>query len=1093
MVHLVPYEEDFSEYAVPKLPIIKDDFSVDNWVDNDSAKIGVSGGVLNFNFVKDGSTDTSTRDLKFVSDNRWMLRFNLIVNTLTNPSIGTSFGIIGISNKTTTGNENFIGMMIVRNSVGIGSYRALSTSNGLPISGVDSSIFTTVPTTSDNYFIEIKRESKNSARMTIFSDSAYTVIVESRVFTTTGGGALINKDIKDLRYIKLQNVIDTGIGGGSIAGTIDNLLFVNGDLGVTFQDDFSGADNWVDVGTKVAVNTTTDVIDWDCRRDGTDQHTSFDLITIIPDKWILRWKCTILTATAGATASQYTVLLSNSGTLGSESSQDHVTFAIQLSTNGDRVASLFVDAGSQIYTGDSASLGTNLIGTGSTFYCELKRNGNIYTSVIYSDSGFTQILGQASLVNTDNLTSLRYIKVTNRDMVSTTGSYTGTMDNIEFFNGQGITFQDDFSAVSPPWTSTGTKVLVNTTTDKITWDAKATDTLAQGASHDFGAGFVDSKSWTLRFKFTVDTFVFQTSNSMFFFIGMFGEDHTKKADVPTTGWHGIYLTFGVTNPLEDVYIGATNGTAINVPATFGVFTTGSVLQTYWYEIKRTSLITAECSIYSDSSYTNLVEKRIFPVPATLTTDLRYVLAKTWDNGVVVGGAWNGTIDDVQFWNGAIPPRPLLSSSIDTIQEDFSSGINWITSNAPNINVGSGVINFNLTQNASNATIARDLNTSFVDAIKWLLRFKINFSSITDQAQAIIGLSSTDQTVNFGTGAQDSLQVEFSALTGANTIHLFYNAGVGRISAGSISLDYTTGTDYYVELIRTENTKATLHIYSNSNFTELIGSLNNITIGSGVSLLRYIKIGNVSSSIDTGNHTGTIDNIEFFNGVSVANTVKRSIPDLEFDFSDSIGWVQTSTGVVVDTVDQRIEGWANDGSDRRVTFDMGSSGILSEQNWTIEFEYEFSASSLPAHGIFTISDVNLDVWFSPAPTVDAIGIFHGTSIDQLVISYKDGSGGNILSTDVIPISFNTRYYVRLERIKNTILKLSVFSDPDFTKHVTSSPIFLTTLSTIANLRYLRSGNASQGSVLRTLTGFLRNLKVYRTVRGTDKDNKYLVIG
>src|SRR3990172_6821719 len=364
MVHLVPYEEDFSEYAVPKLPITKDDFSVDNWVDNDSAKIGVinnlssffddfsgadnwvdvgtkvrvntgtdvidwdcrrdgtdqhtsfdlqsiipnivnvnnwmlrwkctistatAGGTasqytvllsnsdtlgsesaqdhetftiqlgpsgdrlanlflyavsqiysvsvfttvlgqaslvntdnlislryikvtnrtatsttgsytgtmddveffgdsaLSFNFVKDGSTDTSTRDLKFVSDSRWILRFNLIVNTLTNPSIGTSFGIIGISNKTTTGNEDFIGMMIVRNSAGVGSYRALSTNNGLPISGVDSSIFTTVPTTSDNYFIEIKRESKNSARMTIFSDSAYTVIVESRVFTTTGG------------------------------------------------------------------------------------------------------------------------------------------------------------------------------------------------------------------------------------------------------------------------------------------------------------------------------------------------------------------------------------------------------------------------------------------------------------------------------------------------------------------------------------------------------------------------------------------------------------------------------------------------------------------------------------------------------------------------------------------------------------------------------------------------------------------------------------------------------------------------------------------------------------------------------------------
>src|SRR3990172_8162492 len=259
MVHLVPYEEDFSEYAVPKLPITKDDFSVDNWVDNGSAKIGV----------------------------------------------------------------------------------------------------------------------------------------------------------------------------------INNLS--------SFFDDFSGADNWVDVGTKVRVNTGTDVIDWDCRRDGTDQHTSFDLQSIIPNivnvnNWMLRWKCTISTATAGGTASQYTVLLSNSGTLGSESAQDHVTFAIQLSPSGDRIANLFVDAGSQIYTGDSDSLGTNLVGAGSTFYCELKREGSTYTSVIYSDSGFTTVLGQASLVNTDNLSSLRYIKVTNRTATSTTGSYTGTMDDVEFFGESSLSF-----------------------------------------------------------------------------------------------------------------------------------------------------------------------------------------------------------------------------------------------------------------------------------------------------------------------------------------------------------------------------------------------------------------------------------------------------------------------------------------------------------------------------------------------------------------------------------------------------------------------------------------------------------------------------
>src|SRR3970282_889096 len=361
MVHLVPYEEDFSEYAVPKLPITKDDFSVDNWIDNDSAKIGVSGGVLNFNFIKDGSTDTSTRDLKFVSDNRWILRFNLIVNTLTNPSIGTSFGIIGISNKTTTGNENFIGMMIVRNSAGVGSYRALSTSNGLPISGIDSSIFTTVPTTSDNYFIEIKRESVNSARMTIFSDSAYTVIVESKVFTTVGGGAPINQNIKDLRYIKLQNVIDTGIGGGSIAGTIDNLLFVNGQLGVTFQDDFTSYANTTagdiayptnDTG-QIRVNPTNDNIDIIFTTTN-----AFDAPTITHDlgilsnsAWILRFKLdtTLITTPGNFDFSTFYCISDNTST--ANISQDALGVFLHITTGGARTWKIFDRDGVLPYNG----------------------------------------------------------------------------------------------------------------------------------------------------------------------------------------------------------------------------------------------------------------------------------------------------------------------------------------------------------------------------------------------------------------------------------------------------------------------------------------------------------------------------------------------------------------------------------------------------------------------------------------------------------------------------------------------------------------------------------------------------------------------
>src|SRR3989304_2049398 len=853
MVHLVPYEEDFSEYAVPKLPITKDDFSVDNWVDNDSAKIGVSGGVLNFNFVKDGSTDTSTRDLKFVSDNRWMLRFNLIVNTLTNPSIGTSFGIIGISNKTTTGNENFIGMMIVRNSAGVGSYRALSTSNGLPISGIDSSIFTTVPTTSDNYFIEIKRESVNSARMTIFSDSAYTVIVESKVFTTVGGGAPINQNIKDLRYIKLQNVIDTGIGGGSIAGTIDNLLFVNGQLGVTFQDDFATSTNWTstdEIGDTSATITGGKLVFKEITPDGTNVGIVHDLVTPASNtNWKLRVKLTFTQQALRTTidARMNIGLFDEDQTSSGRNNQDGIYFIFGASTTYFIATGDVETGGAQPPSGQNNGLFTRQWGL-ETLYLELERTSlTTYIGRIFSDSAYTNLVEQQVGTMTTTLNNLRYIKIQNDGDPATdaTSTLVCEIDNIEFFNGKKILL-DDFSSYAN-----------------------------QGR---------------VRFKYTLTTFAPNTFGSgKWFFITLTSSTDPPNSTTPDA--IGFYL---VTYSIETKYTSLWhNQQALSDATTYPNdtdFTHSPTAETLYVEIRRISEGSATIKFFSDSTYTTLIESQTQVIPIGAVKDLRYFHIGGASGAPSVTGSIVGTIDNLEVYNG----RPI-PSSIDTIQEDFSSGINWTTSNAPNINVDSGVINFNLTQNASNATIARDLSSGFVDATKWLLRFKINFSSITDQAQVIIGLSSTDQTVNFGTGAQDSLQVEFSALTGANTIHLFYNAGVGRISAGSISLDYTTGTDYYVELIRTENTKATLHIYSNSNFTELIGSLNNITIGSGVSLLRYIKIGNVSSSIDTGNHTGTIDNIEFFNGVSVANTVKRSIPDLEFDFSDSIGWVQTGTG------------------------------------------------------------------------------------------------------------------------------------------------------------------------------------------------------
>lgn len=1110
MVHRTAYVENYSEYAVPKIPITKDDFSVDNFIDQDSVKIGVSGGVLNYNFVKDGTTDTSTRDLKVVSNNRWILRFNLVVNTLTNPSVGTSFGIIGISNKTTTGNENFIGMMIVRNSAGVGSYRALSTSNGLPISGNDSSIFTTIPTTSDNYFIEIKRESVNSARMTIFSDSAYTVVVESRVFTTAGGGAPIDQNIKDLRYIKLQNVIDNGIGGGSIAGTIDNLLFINEQLGVTFEDDFSGADNWTDNGSTIAVNTTTDVIDWLIGVGGDNNGTYYDLGSSVSNtNWTLRFKWDYVSKTGGTDGKILAFGIWDNNVFDNSTTQDFILFLFQTNTPNDK---LYIESGNNVIFHGGLIDDHPVIPLIGTYYIELKRTSSTSCKLlVYSDSGYTNLLGSKIQTISSSLTGLRYLKTQFWDGGNTTVA-TGTIDNIEFFNGQGITFQDDLTT-STNWASTGTKVTISG--GKINWDAKATDTLEQGVSHDFGVGVVNGKSWTLRFKFTVDTFVFQTSNSMDLVIGLFAEDHTKKADVTTTGWHGIYGNWAVTNPLENVAIITNDGSAITggtLPLLLNfnqMYNSHATIQIAYCELKRTSATLAEFNIYQDPAYSVLLSKGIVAIQAGLTEDLRYLMVKTFDNAVIVGGSWSGTVDDVEFYNG-IAPRPLLPRLIDTLQEDVSyyttqgeADAKWVSSDTAKVraNITTDVIDFDFVRDNTNDCIVYDLGSGGVSDSNWVLQFKLRFTSLSFTDWAMFGISDSDQTAG-RTTAQDFIGIQWTYETGVgsqvafvaddnNNVALSLNLGLS-----GVGFNFTTGVDYYCKVHRTSSTTYYVEVFTDSAYTNSVGKQLG-TMTSTLANLRYIKFVGPQFTGTTEAMAGTIDDIEFFNGVSVANTVKRPNPDVEFDFSTSNGWVQTGTGVSVNTTLGQIDGWSTDGAiDRHVTFDMGTGGILNELNWIVEFEYEWSASNVPAHAPLVISNNNQNTdFFAPVLSDDVIGVMHSdlfTFTNSLTIYTKDNLTASF-SSNSIEIFANVRYYVRLERVKDTTVRLSIFSDPDFTQHITGSPTFLTVLSTIDNLRYIHSENLYSGSIIRTLTGFVKNLKIYRSVRGTDKDNKYLVIG
>ena len=80
--------------------------------------------------------------------------------------------------------------------------------------------------------------------------------------------------------------------------------------------------------------------------------------------------------------------------------------------------------------------------------------------------------------------------------------------------------------------------------------------------------------------------------------------------------------------------------------------------TRYIELKRTATNEATCAIYSDATYETLVELETFTIPTSII-DLRYITVKMRSSSAV-GGTFNGTIDDVEFYNGVTSPDKTWS-------------------------------------------------------------------------------------------------------------------------------------------------------------------------------------------------------------------------------------------------------------------------------------------------------------------------------------------------------------------------------------------------------------------------------------------------
>lgn len=238
--------------------------------------------------------------------------------------------------------------------------------------------------------------------------------------------------VDQLAYLKLSTTIsDYSQPASATASSTDS-----GTRTVSFSDDFSGADSWVDNHANFGVNTTTDVFDFNDDGVTTNYASTYDLGAgnVSDSAWVLRFKIDFDVLTAATNA--WISLGISSVTTGGDVAEDFIGMLCQY--EGTAATKTFHSQdrdGTTLNVGSvDNNAGNDALAVG-IYYIQIRRlTTTTYDVKIYSDSTYTTLL--YTLTGTCNATtaSLRYIKFMNNN-VAHAGQLQGTIDDVKFWNG----------------------------------------------------------------------------------------------------------------------------------------------------------------------------------------------------------------------------------------------------------------------------------------------------------------------------------------------------------------------------------------------------------------------------------------------------------------------------------------------------------------------------------------------------------------------------------------------------------------------------------------------------------------------------------
>jgi len=250
-----------------------------------------------------------------------------------------------------------------------------------------------------------------------------------------------------------------------------------------------------------------------------------------------------------------------------------------------------------------------------------------------------------------------------------------------------------------------------------------------------------------------------------------------------------------------------------------------------------------------------------------------------------------------------PSGSTCSSAADVSPTYDNSTFGAWTKTGTQVTESANVISFDIQTRVTNNTISTDLGSTLSDSA-WVMRCKLTFDTLTAGGASTVflelGLGDKDYSTAPDNGgvALDLIALQMRVATGVSPSG--FNWGlVGYNSAGTLDNPESPEFDtpptaqiYYLEMIRTSATSMTIGLYDSADFDSLIMPVETKTISSGVSGLRYLRVGNalVSSETSTGNQIdGTAEDFQIWdNATTVAAPCSNTI-----DGNTATKWISES--------------------------------------------------------------------------------------------------------------------------------------------------------------------------------------------------------